>query len=775
MIELRNVFKSYKAGKNRFEVLKNINLQFGNNGFISILGPSGCGKTTLLNILGGLDKIDSGEFIINGVNTDTYRSKDWDAYRNNYVGFVFQNFNLINKYNVYSNIDLSLRLNGVKRRDRKELIKEALDKVGLNGYENKKAKNLSGGEKQRVAIARAIVNKPKIILADEPTGALDSENSIAVMDILKELSKEHLVILVTHNKELAESYSDKIINISDGVIEDSNNIVNEVDTKEIKRVHMPFFTTLSLSFKNIYTKLLRTLMMILAGSIGIVAVILVLGVSSGVNEYITHVQTSALSDYPITISSSSVTTITGNILNYRTPYPDTNEILVTTSQTNYGQVNNMDKEFLEYLKGMDKDKYTILNYNRTIKMRLMTKSIVDEEVTYTMLNNPSYFTEVIDDLDFLESQYDVLTGKLPNNYNEICLVVDKYNSIANYVLSSIGMDNSKEIYTFDEIIGKEYKLIENDNYYYYDSERGYYRTKSSQTYRESLYNDATCTIKIVGIIREKENVGFPLYNSGIIYSSKLTDYILNSANNSQLVKDQKKYGYDLDVTTGAPYEEYETETSKLSVEYQYESDLISYGAIATVTRVYIYSMSFEDRVYVNDYVKAYPNGLSHINYSDRMSNVTNELTAFVKVLTKVLLLLALISLLVSVIMVTTTNYISVLERTTEIGILRSVGARKIDIGIIFCTESIIIGLLSGILGIGLFYITRKPINGFIQQILIDYLDYTNDAKKYSMITFNTKLLLIGVLGSIAITFISSIVPAIIGSIKKPVDSLKAKD
>ena len=775
MIELKNVYKSYKVGKNNFEVLKDINLQFGDNGFISILGPSGCGKTTLLNILGGLDKIDAGEFLINGVNTNNYKSSDWDSYRNNYVGFVFQNFNLINKYNVYCNIELTLRLNGINRKERKRLINEALNKVGLNGYGRKSVKNLSGGEKQRVAIARAIVNNPKIILADEPTGSLDSENSIQIMNILKELSKDHLIILVTHNDELANNYSDSILNIKDGVVSRENiNSSLKNDEKKIKKVHMPLLMTLSLSIKNIYTKLLRTLMTILACSIGIFAVILVLGVSNGVNEYIEYVQSSALSDYPIVISSSAVSTISGTILNSRTPYPDSDEILVTTSITNYQQISNMDSEFLEYLDEMDSSKYTILNYNRSIKMKLISKTN-DEEEPYKMLNNPSYFTEVIDDIDFLETQYDVLKGSFPKKYNEFCLVVDKYNSISSSILNTIGLDNQKERYSFDEIIGQEYKLIENNDYYYYDDARGYYRTKSSSSYREELYNNAQTTIKIVGIIREKENCAYSLYSTGMIYSSKFTDYILESANNSNIVKDQLAYGYDKKVTTGEPYEEYVSDTLTMSIEYQYQSDLITYGAVASVTRVNIYSMSFDDRIYVNDYVKSYPKGLSHINYSDRMSNITNELTAFVKVLSRVLLILALICLLVSIIMTATTNYISVMERTNEIGILRSVGARKIDIGVIFCTEAIIIGILSGIIGIGLFYLSRNPVNKFIKQIFVDYLDYSPDASTYNMIQFSYTLFIVAIIGSTVITFISSIVPAVLGSIKKPVDALKAND
>ena len=775
MIELKHVYKSYKVGKGKLEVLKDINLKFENNGFISILGPSGCGKSTLLNILGGLDFIDDGEFIFNGKNTKLFKSKDWDAYRNNYVGFVFQNFNLINKYNVYNNVELSLRLAGIHNKDRKKIINEALDKVGLHNFQKKIVNNLSGGEKQRVVIARAIVNNPKIILADEPTGSLDSKNSLEIMNILKELSKDHLVILVTHNEELAEKYSDQILRINDGrITEENKKEVIEAQSKPIKKVHMPFLMSISLSFKNMYTKLIRTLMIILAGSIGIVAVIMVLGVSSGVNRYIDHVQSSALANYPIIISSSSVVTTSGTILNSRTPFPDTDEIIVTTAISNYEQISNMDVEFLDYIGNLDESKYAILNYNRSIKMRLISK-LDDSEDPYKMMNNPSYFTEVIDDYDFLSTQYDVLTGTLPKNYNEICLVVDKYNSISSSTLNSIGMDYQKEKYSFNEIIGKEYKLIENDDYYYYDSERGIYRQKSSSSYKESLYENAKTSLKIVGIIREKEDIAYSLYSSGIIYSSKLTDYILESANNSQIVKDQKQYGLDKRVTTGEAYEEYVSETLTMSVQYLYDTDMLNYSAVANVTRVNIYSMSFEDRLYVNDYIKSYPNGLSHINYSDRMSSITNELTAFVKVLSKVLLLLALISLLVSIIMVATINYISVIERTNEIGILRSVGARKIDIGIVFCTEAIIIGFLSGFIGVALFFLARAPINTFIQQIMIDYLDYTNDAKNYSMIDFNSKLFLMAIFGSAILTFLSSIIPAIIGSLKKPVDALKASN
>ena len=773
MIELKNICKYYKVGKKKYEVLKNINVSFPNNGLISILGPSGCGKTTLLNLIGGLDKPSSGELLINGVNTSNYRSRDWDNYRNNYIGFVFQNFNLLEDRSVYNNIELTLRLSRVKRKDRKEKVLNALKEVGLEEFSNKKVKYLSGGEKQRVVIARAIVNNPEVVLADEPTGSLDSNTSVEIMEILKEISKTRLVIMVSHNNDLVDKYSDSIIKLNDGITDDVDILVeNEIkENKKIRKVHMSLLMALELSFKNMYSKIIRTLSTILAGSIGIIAVTMVIGVSDGVGSYIEYVQSSALNDYPIIIYSNSVTTSSGNVITGRKEYPDNDEITVTKTVTNYEGINKIDPDFLDYIGELDSSKYTILNYNRQIRLKLVSKLA---DGTYKFLNNPSYFTEIVDDNEFMNSQYDVLTGKIPTEYDEVALVVDKYNSISFNILQSLGLDNTEESYKFEDIIGKEYKFVDNNQYYVYYPDRDRYYSNGGSSNYEKFYNESDYTIKIVGIIREKKNCDYSLYDTGMIYSSRLTNYVLEKNNASDIVRDQRMYGYDKDVTTGEPYKEIVSDTSTTSIEYQFDTDMLYYGAECQIVRINIYSMSFDNRLYINDYIKGYEKykELTNINYSDRMTRITQELSAFVKVLTKVLLILSLISLLVSIIMIAIINYISVMERTKEIGLLRSVGARKIDILEVFCTEAIIVGLLSGLFGILFSYILKKPINGFIQKILIDYLEYSNGASTYDMIVYVPKILCMIVIGSSLLTFISCLLPAILGSLKKPIDALR---
>lgn len=773
MIELKNIYKHYKVGKKKYEVLKNINLSFPNNSLISILGPSGCGKTTLLNLIGGLDKPSSGEILVNGVSTNNYHSRDWDNYRNNYIGFVFQNFNLLENRTVYNNIELTLRLSRVKRKERKEKIFEALKQVGLESFANKKVKFLSGGEKQRVVIARAIVNNPEVVLADEPTGSLDSNTSIEIMEILKEISKTRLVVMVSHNNDLVDKYSDSVIRLNDGMInaEDISFDNENKENKKIRKVHMSLLMALELSLKNMYNKIIRTISTILAGSIGIIAVTMVIGVTNGVGSYIEYVQASALNDYPIVIYSNTVTTSSGSVISSRKEYPDTDEITVTKTVTNYEGINKIDPDFIEYLGELDSSKYTILNYNRSIRLKLVSKL---EDGTYKFMNNPSYFTEIVDDTDFMNSQYDVLTGKMPTEYDEVALVVDKYNSISYNILQSLGMDNSEESYKFEDIIGKEYKFVDNNQYYvYYPANDRYYSNGGTSNY-EKFYNESEYTIKIVGIIREKRECDYSLYDTGMIYSSKLTNYVLERNNASDIVKDQRYYGYDKDVTTGKPYEEIVSDTTTTSIEYQFDTDMLYYGAECQIVRINIYSMSFDNRLYINDYVKNYDKykELTNINYNDRMTRITQELSAFVKVLTKVLLILSLISLLISIIMIAIINYISVMERTKEIGLLRSVGARKIDILEVFCTEALIVGLLSGVFGILFSFILKKPINTFVQKILIDSLDYSYGASTYDMVAFVPKVLVMIIIGSAVLTFVSCLLPAILGSLKKPIDALR---
>ena len=768
MLKLEKVSKNYKVGNITTNVLKDISLSFENNSFVSILGPSGCGKTTLLNILGGLDKPTKGEVLINEQNTKDFGSRKLDSYRNSVIGFIFQNPSLIKNLTVKENVEIALHLSGEKRKERKRKIKEALKKVNIEHLINKKTKYLSGGEQQRVAIARAIVNDPKIILADEPTGALDSKNAVDVMDILKEISKEYLVIMVTHNEELAKNYSDRLIRMKDGVIvsditNETSKVVKEV---KIKKTRMPFRLSLMLSFKNLYSKIIRTVLTAFAGCIGIVGVAMVLNVSDGVTNYIEEVQTQSLESYPIIIRSSTVVSSSGNIIKNREEFPDNNIITITNSVTNYQHVSQISEEFVNYLELLDKDRYTVIDYSRTINFKVLKK-----EGNSVQSISTTNFNEMIEDMEFFETQYDVIYGTLPQKYNEIALVIDSYNSISASLLNSMGIDYQRESYTFEEIIENKYRIIENNDLYYFDAERNRFRSKITSDYL-NLYLDSNLELEITAIIREKPNCSFPLYSSGFLYTTKLTDYLLESANNSDIVIEQRKYGLEKDVQTGYPYEDSEGLNSSLSKEYQYENDLISYGAIAPVTRINIYSQSFDDRNYIESYIKdskEYKQSMN-ISYYDYMSGLSKDFGTFIEILTKVLVIFALVSLLVSSIMIAIITYISVLERNKEIGLLRCLGARKIDVIKVFCSETIIIGMISGIFGVILAYILRSPINTLIGNIIKENLSLNVYNKTF--IEYNVKTIILLIFGSILITLIAGLIPAVIASFKQPAKVMK---
>ena len=770
MINLKNIIKDYKVGKKIQRALNDISIEFENNGFVSILGPSGCGKTTLLNIIGGLDKPTAGSVSVNGKDINEFKSKELDAYRNSSVGFVFQDINLINHLNVYQNVEISLLLGGLKKKNRHKLIMDSLVKVGLSKYAKKKPSQLSGGEKQRVAIARAIVNNPKIILADEPTGALDSKTSVEIMKILKELSDKYLIVMVTHNKELAKNCSSRIITMLDGQI-DSDIIIEENkksnDDYLMKKTHLPILMSINLSFRNLLTKIARTLLTAFAGSIGIVAVALVLAVSSGVTKYINEVQTRSLINYPIIIRSSTVTSSSGSVYANREQYPSSNTILVTKYVTNYEHVNQIDKDFVDYVSNINEDNYTVINYSKSIKMLLIT----EKSGEYTRAST-SYFSEMIDSNSFMETQYDVIAGKLPTNYNELALVIDSYNSINANVLMSLGLDYTKEEFSFDEILGIKYRYISNNEYYYYDATNNRYRFKGFSD--ATLYDNSSTELKVVGILRENPNCSYPLYDTGILYSSKLTDYILDLSNESDVVITQKEYGKDLNVLTGKPFEEYSGISSSQTIDYQYENQMISFAAVAPVTRINIYSKTFENRNEIENYVKSYEQykGMTNVTYYDYMSGVAKDFSTFITVLTKVLIVFGLISLLVSAIMISIITYISVLERYKEIGLLRSIGARKIDILGVFCSETAIIGIISGALGILFAYLLRFPINKLVGDIIKNNLSLSVGATNF--VEFKTIIIFALIIGNILMTVIAGLIPSIIASLKQPAKVMRSE-
>ena len=775
MIKIKNLYKDYKNGKSSTKVLNDLNLQFPERGFITISGPSGCGKTTLMNLIGGLDSPTKGEIYYNNIS---YKELDLNQYRNNSIGFVFQNFNLINHLSVFDNVKLSLDLTKLKKKEKKKKVYEVLAKVGLKGKEKNNVTELSGGQQQRVAIARAIINSPSIILADEPTGALDTQTSNEIATLLKALSKDTLVIMVTHNVELAEKYSDRIIKMIDGkicediLLEQNNNTTENIEKlkntkdkeKKSEKTHMPLYLGLFLSLKNIITKKIRTLATIFAGCIGIISVALVISVSRGVSQYIEKIQVEMLTGNPIIISNYSVSSTTSNNGSLKVEYPNTDEILVNKSETIYKHKDSMTKEFVERVNNLDKEKYTIIDYNRSIRMKLYKE--VDNSLSKISL---SYFYEM-NTLDIMNSEYDTLAGTMPDNYNEVALLVDKYNSINENVLNSIGLNNDKDVYSFDEIIGQKYYLINNELYYKYNEDKGYY---SRNTINKEILNNAD-QIEITAIIRAKEDIVYDVYSSGIIYAKELTTYVLDKSNSSDIVKDQTKFGLDKNVLTGKPFEEIDYGTTVYTAQYLYEEQMLEMCANATVNRIDIYTDSFEDRTYIEEYIKNSEEfkTLSRPQYRDYMSSVAKDFSTFIEILTKVLVIFALIALLVSSIMIGIISYVSVLERTKEIGIMRSIGARKKDVVAIFSSENFIIGLCSALLGILLAYLIKEPINSLVQNIIKDNVSNASSVVNENLIIFDLKNLMFLVVGNIILIIISGLIPAIVASIKNPIDALK---
>ena len=775
MLELKNISKIYQIGENKIIALDNVSCSFQEKEFVSIIGPSGCGKTTILSLIAGLHKYNEGEIIINGVQTNDYKSNDWDNYRNKHIGFVFQSYYLINHLSVYENIEVSLSLCGIKKQQKKEMILEAAKRVGIEDLLYKKPNQLSGGQMQRVAIARAIVNHPTIVLADEPTGALDSKTSIQIMEVLKEISSTCLVIMVTHNQELAKKYSTRILKMLDGrIIDDEDNKISNEEiivkkaTKQ-KKSGMPFLTSLMLGFKNLLTKKFRTILTILACSVGIISLSMVLTVSNGMNLYITDFQKESLSTYPVTITS----VVDNEEPEVEDPiyeeYPDDNIIHVTNEYHSYsGHVNTFTNEFLDHIKSMPMDMYTVIGYSGWLNMRILTKS----SNTYRYVSSTSYFKEVNESTRYLESEYDILAGSgFPQNKDELALVINKSNCININVLSSLGIDyQGIESFKFEDLLGKEYKVIENNDYYTKTNGR-YVVTKSS----EELYNNSKLTLKITSIIRQKRTAKTKLYDASLLYSASLTSYMLNNNLTSDIVKEQNEYGLDKNVLTGLPYEDQITQSSTITKEYLLERNLADFGATYSIYRISIYTNKFENFAKIQDYVNIYNEGKvddAQIQYSDRLKNLTNEFETFIKVISNILIIFSSISLAVSSIMIAVITYISVMERIHEIGILRSVGARKIDIARIFIVENGVIGFIAGIIGVILGVIFIRPILGTVVQIMVEnnvtYLDITS----LSNPSFNGFHLTLLVIGSTIITILASLIPAIIASLQSPVKALK---
>lgn len=867
MLQLKNITKNYLSGDNEVQALKGIDIEFRENEFVSILGQSGCGKTTLLNIIGGLDRYTSGDLIINGKSTKEFKDKDWDTYRNHSVGFVFQSYNLIPHQTVLANVELALTISGVGKAERKKRAIEALQKVGLGDQLNKKPNQMSGGQMQRVAIARALVNDPDILLADEPTGALDSKTSVQVMEILKEISKDRLIIMVTHNPELAKKYSSRIVKLLDGkIIDDSNPYKSsEEDVKKARnkkdksgKASMKFTTAVRLSLNNLMTKKGRTFLTSFAGSIGIIGIALILSLSHGMQSYINRVEEDTLSSYPLTIQEASidVTSMLEAMMgngekeehndNKIYSRPIVNNILETVSTKL--QTNNLE-EFKKYLESGDtniKDYINAIQYEYNLNLNIYKQN---EDKTYQQVNPSKVFdelgfgemmesrqstssmmsgsmtmtqtdvwNEMLDNQNLLQSQYDVLAGKWPTKYNEVVLIVDENNEVSDYTLYSLGIKDIKELnesmekiknkekveagesesYSYDDLLNYKFKILLNTDYYK-ESGNTWQDMSNDDEYMKNVVDNAE-EITIVGIIKpNEENVSSS--GAGMIgYTKELKEYVINKINETEIVKEQKE-NPNINVFTGIEFPENqnssfdysqltdeqrmymatlsEAELAELMKNYAenstatYDSNLSTLGVVDLnkPSTINIYPKDFESKDMITTRISEYNDKQTNdgkeenvITYTDIVGVMMSSVSTIINVISYVLIAFVGISLVVSSIMIGIITYISVLERTKEIGILRSIGASKKDVSRVFNAETLIIGLVAGLIGIVVTLLLNIPINMIIKSIV----GISNISK------LPTAGAIILVVISVGLTMIAGLIPARFAAKRDPVEALRTE-
>lgn len=733
MLELKNLKKVYKVGNTVTKALDDVSVAFRQKEFVAILGPSGSGKTTFLNVVGGLDRYDSGDMIINGQSTKSFKDTDWDAYRNNSIGFVFQSYNLISHLGITDNVELGMTLSGVSKEEKRQKAEDALRRVGLVDHLNKKPNQLSGGQMQRVAIARALANDPDILLCDEPTGALDSDTGIQIMELIQELSLEKLVIMVTHNPELAENYANRIIEFSDGqMVNDSNPYDNtvEADKLNLKRTKMSYFTALSLSFKNIWTKKGRTFLTAFASSIGIIGIAVVLSLSNGFQKQIDQTQAETLAQFPITISQIAQDTSAENLTNIQDssePFPETSEVVADVDpRENLQHINPIDEEFIDYVENIDPDLSQHINYARSTQLNLMREidgepqvvqfSNVDSEnqTTGDMMNMVSSMTGVgvstfPHNLDsgnntFLQDNYDVLSGNYPANENEVVLIVDENNEANLHGLNNLGFEVEEgDAIPFEDIVGTEIALVYN-NAYYEELPTGNY--VPNQDLEEVYNNDLNEIITVSGVLRIKEDSPMDLLAPGIAYSDLLAQKVVNENQESDVVQAQEDS--DVNVMTNEP------------IEGESKDQVMTFlGANEIPNTIMIYPNNFEAKDEVLAYLDEFNEGKDNkdkIIYSDLAGTMTELTGGLMDAITYVLIAFAAISLITSMIMISIITYTSVLERTKEIGVLKALGARKKDITRVFDAETLILGVFSGVIGIVVAYLLTFPINSVIESL-----------------------------------------------------------
>ncbi|MBR4554126.1 MAG: ABC transporter ATP-binding protein/permease [Ruminococcus sp.] len=922
MLSLKGITKNYVTGDETVKALKGIDIEFRENEFVSILGQSGCGKTTMLNIIGGLDRYTDGDLIINGRSTKEFKDSDWDVYRNHSIGFVFQSYNLIPHQTVLSNVELALTLSGVSKEERRERALKVLKQVGLEDQINKKPNQMSGGQMQRVAIARALINDPDILLADEPTGALDSQTSIQIMEILKDIAKEKLIIMVTHNPEIAEKYSTRIINLLDGVVtNDSNpysaNVIEPIkDTKadkkqKYKKTSMSFFTALSLSLNNLMTKKGRTILTAFAGSIGIIGIALILSLSNGVQNYIDQVQEDTLSSYPIQIENQTfdltemLQSMQGEVKDVENRTKDkiySTGIMYNIVNTLMSQVitNNL-TDFKTFLddpsNGFDSlttsIKYTYqtpLNIYRADfdngLIKTNPSTIIDDlyksmGVSYNVegpvssmmnlgMSSNNIWTELIDNEQMLKNQYDVVSGRWPEKYNEVVLIIDENNGIQDYALYALGLKDAEEIkdmlkkalagevvekqkaeketYTYEQMMNLKFKLLVNSDYFEKQANGTWEDKSGDDAYVVTKLKDSE-DISIVGILRPSPDAVTTSVRGGSIgYRSDLMTHLINKVNDSEVVK-QQKADPKVDIFTGLPFESkdvneqlydayiaaikdpeqkakvqayvdqqkkegkplditeemlqayaqtlpanqqqtvqaylaqlkesglspndivkrFSSQMNFLKTDATYDDNLLKLGVsdLSVPYRINIYPKDFESKEKITEKIENYNNSVAEgdkITYTDYIGLLMSSVSTIINAISYILIAFVSISLIVSSIMIGIITYISVLERTKEIGILRSIGASKRDISRVFNAETLIVGFAAGAIGIIVTLLLNIPINIIIHNI--------TDISGLSKLPWLGALALVGI--SMLLTFIAGLIPSKIAAKKDPVIALRTE-
>lgn len=762
MLKLKNITKVYETAGFKQKALDDVSLTFKSGEFVSILGASGSGKTTMLNIIGGLDQYTYGDLEINGKSTKAFKDRDWDSYRNNSVGFVFQSYNLIGHISVLDNVEMGMTLSGVSKSERYEYAMNALTKVGLKDHVHKKPNQLSGGQKQRVAIARALATDPDIILADEPTGALDSHTSLDIMELIKEISKEKMVIMVTHNNKLAEQYSDRIVRLKDGQIESDSKPPKEnekSDDYNAKRTAMSFITALKLSFNNLKTKSKRTLITAFAGSIGIIGVSLVLSLSNGMTSEINSLETDQLAGLPLIISETPTVLDfgPGQAFEEEEEYDTEEATGVVPYDPDEGTEvhrNVLSDEYIEYVNDLDETLYESIEYQLGLEMNLLIEN-VNETVSEINTDDSSFvFNEIAQGNETFNTDYELLAGTMAIDYNEAILVLEENNLIDEAILSSLGIDVSESI-DYNNIIGTEIVIAKNNDYYVFNKENNLYVVNSNL---EEIYNDGY-SVTIVGIVipieTEELEDSINLVGAGVWYTNSLTDMVLEDSKSSNIVLAQELS--ETNIITGFEFNEYSTK----------EDFLKTLGGLASPVGINIYPEDYEAKGLIKDYLDIWNEDLEtdiQIIYTDLSEQITSTMTTMIDMIEIVLVAFAAISLIVSSIMIGIITYVSVLERTKEIGVLRSLGASKKDIKRVFNAETIIVGFTAGLLGVTLTYLISFPVNTLLFNLM--------DVEKVVQMDAIQSISLIGI--SIVLTMVSGLIPSSIAAKKNPVEALRSE-